>query len=71
MCAYAPVQALGVFPASQKDVIGFGVYYGIVGAAVAAGALLGWNLTLPLVRSLLLLLPPAAYFFVRLLFLLI
>ena len=117
MCAYAPVQALGVFPASQKDVIGFGVYYGIVGAAVAAGALLGWNLTLPmllllvvvlfccmggrnyigewqiyqdnpmaateydqgsrdyralpLVRSLLLLLPPTAYFFVRLLFLLI
>ena len=32
----------------RKDVIGFGIYYGIVGAAAAAEALLGWNLALPM-----------------------
>lgn len=36
----------------KKDIIGFGIYYGIVGAAVAAGALLGWNLTLPMLLLL-------------------
>lgn len=40
------------FRLHKKDVIGFGVYYGIVGAAVAAGALLGWNLTLPMLLLL-------------------
>ena len=97
----------------KKDVIGFGIYYGVVGAAAAIEVLRGWNLTLPmllllvvvlaccvggrnyigewqiyqdnpmaatefdqgprdyralpLVRSLLMLLPPLAYFIIRLL----
>lgn len=97
----------------KKDVIGFGIYYGVVGAAAAIEVFRGWNLTLPmllllvvalaccvggrnyigewqiyqdnpmaatefdqgprdyralpLVRSLLMLLPPLAYFIIRLL----